>query len=412
MLNTRLWRHGPFLRFFIAASFSNVGNWFNTVAIAVLIYRLTGRVSTVAVAIALSVLPRALLGLAGGAVADRVERRDLLVILDAARAVVALLPLLAHDAASVWLVYAAVLLLQLGTCIYNPAQSAYVPHLVDDDLLEPANAAYASMRDVGMFGGPALAWAILGLWGPAAAFYGNALSFVVSAGLMLTLPRARFVATQVPRFGALIAGYVTIVRRYPRVAALYLCFFAAAVPIYFFQAIMVVYVKNIGEPTVFVGVLYCAAGLGGAIGGFLMGHYLRRLRYAMALAIYGLCIPLVGALALVHGALVALLLLALSTAAATAGDLIFTVSVQRDVAPGERGRAFGLLFWCVPIGQLLGALVAAGTTAGTALAMLPWVSACALPVVLAGGLLSIRAKPSGVAVRQGTRTQGLSRPNR
>ena len=42
MLSVRLWRTGPFVRFFAGASLSILGNWFNTVAIAVLAYRLSG----------------------------------------------------------------------------------------------------------------------------------------------------------------------------------------------------------------------------------------------------------------------------------------------------------------------------------------------------------------------------------
>lgn len=397
MLTARLWRHGPFVRFFVGASLSIVGNWFNTVAIAVLTYRLTGQVSLVAVTIAASVLPRVLLAPIGGVLADCFERRGLLVALDYARALVALLPLLAHDSQSIWLIYVAVVLLQVGACIYNPAQGAYVPNLVDDDLLEPANAAYASMRDIGMFAGPALATGILSLWGPATAFLGNALSFVISAGLLLTLPRATHGAARAVKVRTLAAGYAAIVRRYPRIGALCLCYLACAAPIYFFVAIMVVYTRAVGQPTTFIGVLYAAAGLGGALGAFGMGQYLRRLPYSAAIAIYALSVPLLAALVFVHQTGLALVLWAGSTAAGTAGDVIFSVSVQRYVTAEERGRAFGMLFWCIAIGQLIGACLGAAVTARTAVPALLWVSMAAFPIVIAGVVLSIRARqPAGL----------------
>jgi MFS family permease len=412
VLSPRLWRHGPFLRFFIGASLSFVGDWLNTVAIAVVTYRLTGRVSLVALAIMTSVLPRVLLSPVGGALADRFERRGLLIALDCARAVAAMVPLLAHDAATLWLIYAAVLLLQAGACLYNPAQGAYVPYLVPDELLESANAAYASMRDIGMFVGPALAAVILKLWGPAMTFWGNALSFVLAAGLLLTLPRASdglrpsgAAPTMRPR--ALISGYTGIVRRYPRVAALYLCYLAATVPLYFFISTMVVYAKALGQPTTFIGTLYAAAGLGGAVGALAMGQYLRRLPYAAALAIYALSVPLLGTLALTHHAASALALFAGSVGAGTAGDIIFTVHVQRYVAPDERGRAFGFLFWCIAIAQLIGASCGVVVPTRLAVPALLWGCLIVFPVVLVGVLLSVRsgqgARVPGRAIVEGAR---------
>src|SRR5947199_9731 len=207
MFSLQLWRTGPFVRFFIGASLSAIGDWFNTVAIVVLTYRLSGNVSLVAATFMAAVLPRVLLAPVGGILADRFPRRGLLVSLDCARAVVALLPLLAHDVSTLWLVYVAVALLQAGAFLYNPAQGAYLPRLVPDALLEAANAAYASMRDIGMFVGPALAAAVLGLWGPAVAFWSNALSFAVAAGLLLTLPRVGHGVTRRAGLRALTAGY-------------------------------------------------------------------------------------------------------------------------------------------------------------------------------------------------------------
>lgn len=407
MLNARLWRHGPFVRFFMGAGLSIVGDWFNTVAIAVLIYQLTGRVALVAVAFIASVLPRVALAPIGGALADRFERRNLLIALDASRAVVALLPLFAHSAGMVWCAYGAVLLLQAGACVYNPTQGAYLSHLVPDDLLEPANASFATMRDSAMVVGPALAAAVLGVWGSAVAFGANALSFAVSAGLLLTLPHAIHGATQALQVRTFVTAHAAIVRRYPRIAALYLCYLVAVVPLYFFQTIMVVYARDLGQPTSFVGMFYAAAGLGGALGGLIMGHYLRRLPYTVVISLYALGVPALGALAFVHNVGLALAFLAGRAAAGTTGDLIVTVSVQRYVAPEQRGRAFGLWFWCIAIGQLVGACMGVTVTVHTAMSVLLWCSLVILPIILIGMLVSIRAgHPPNVTV-QGTVAQSV-----
>jgi len=393
VFNIRLWRTGPFVRFFIGTTFSMIGNWFNSVAIAVLAYQISGQVSLAAVAIACSVLPRAILGPLAGVLADRFERRNLLIALDAGRAVIALAPLLVHSTSTLWLVYVAVVLLQTGSCLYNPTQGAYLPSLVTDDLLEPANATLASTGDIAMFVGPALAAVVLGVVGPSIAFWVNALSFAVSAVLLLTLPRVADHAAKAVR----LVGYVDLVRRYPRIAALYLCYIASAVPVFFLQGVMVAYAAVLGQPSTFIGILYGAAGLGGAIGGITMGHYLRRLPYAIAVTVFVVSVPLLGALALTTMATVALLLLALSTAASTAGDVLFAVGVQRAAPPQERGRAFGLYFWSIALGQLIGAVLGIGL-AHVAVAAIFWTSLCVLPIIVVGVVVSVRAdQPVGAA---------------
>ncbi len=390
MFNIRLWHSGSFRRFFIGATLSLIGNWFNNVAIAILAYRISGQVSLAAVAIACSVLPRAILGPLAGVLADRFERRNLLIVLDASRALVALAPLFAHSMATLWLVYAAVVLLQTGSCLYNPTQGAYLPSLVADDLLEPANAALASMRDIGLFAGPALAALVLGVAGPAIAFWVNALSFAVSAALLLTLPRVSHYLAETGKLRDLLTGYVELVHHYPRISALYLCSMASAVPIFLLQGVMVAYAGILGQPSTFIGVLYAAAGLGGVVGGVTMGHYLRRLPYAAAVSVFVVSVPLLGALALTTTAAVAILLLALSTAAGTAGDVLFEVGMQRSVLAQERGRAFGLYFWSIALGQLVGAVLGIAL-AHVAVAAILWTSLLVLPIIIVGVVASIRA---------------------
>jgi len=148
MLQSRLWRHGVFFRFFVGASFSITGNWFNTVAIAVLTFQITGQVSAAAGALAFSVLPRAILGPLGGVIADAFERRASMFVIDMVRATISLTPLLVHDRSTLWLLYASVVLSQAASTFYG--QRAYLPTLVPDDLLEGANAAVAILFDVGM----------------------------------------------------------------------------------------------------------------------------------------------------------------------------------------------------------------------------------------------------------------------
>lgn len=394
MLQSRLWRHKPFVRFFIGASFSITATWFNTVAIAVLTFQITGQVSAAANAIVLSIVPLAIFGPLGGMIADAFERRTSLVVNNAVRAVIALGPLLVHGRSTLWIVYATIILLQTASVFYG--QRAYIPAIVSDDLLEGANAATTVMADLGMVVGPALAAVLIGVFGPNPAFIINALSFAVSAGLLLTLPRANNVVPSahsiLSRIGALLWGYGAIIRRYPRVTALYVGYAVYTVPLFFFQAVLVGYVAFLHQPPSFTGVLYAAAGVGGIVGGVAMGQYLKQLPYGLALSIFATSIPLFGALAFASGLWVALVLLALSTAAGTAGDVVVFVTIQRLVASDEQGRAFGLLNWTSALGQLLGAVLGL-LLARIAVAGLFWVSAVAFVVVVVSLAASARAEP-------------------
>jgi len=113
--------------------------------------------------------------------------------------------------------------------------------------------------------------------------------------------------------------------------------------------------------------------------------------------IYALNVPLLGALALVHQAALALLVLACSTVTMTVGDLIFAVYVQRQVPAAEQGRAFGLLFWFFAVGQLTGAMLGVGVSSAGAVPALLRVSLAVLPLILAGLLLYLRSMGAATA---------------
>lgn len=108
-------------------------------------------------------------------------------------------------------------------------------------------------------------------------------------------------------------------------------------------------------------------------------------------------IPLLGALALLHAPVPALLFLAASTAAGVAGDLIFDVLVQRHVPSQERGRAFGLLFWCMALGQLAGAALGLGVSTAAAVPALFWVSAGVLPLACGALFYYVRGDSGATA---------------
>ncbi len=166
----------------LAQVVSQLGDWFNNVALLGLINQLTPDPLAPALVQTLIVLPNALTSLTiGGYLADRFDRKRLAIGVDILRALVALALLLVRDASGLWIAYAAITTLSLGEALFSPALSAAQPNLCRPHELATANAlqqsTWASVSMLGAFLG-GLATALLGR---DISFVLNALSFLTSA---------------------------------------------------------------------------------------------------------------------------------------------------------------------------------------------------------------------------------------
>jgi MFS family permease len=127
-----------FRRLFLAHSISRAGDAFNTVALLVLIFDLTGSGVGVAGIVALEIVPVLLLGPLVGLTVDRYPHRSLMMVADVARAVLALLVAIGG---SVPVAYGVAFGLSAFTQLFNPAASSTLPDVVEADELVEANAA-------------------------------------------------------------------------------------------------------------------------------------------------------------------------------------------------------------------------------------------------------------------------------
>src|SRR5580700_3591412 len=100
----RLVRHNRnFRRLWLAQIVSEIGDWFYTLAIYSLLLQLTGRASSVALALVLQVLPQTLVGPLAGAVNDRISRRKVMIFADLMRVLIVGSMLLVRSASVVWI---------------------------------------------------------------------------------------------------------------------------------------------------------------------------------------------------------------------------------------------------------------------------------------------------------------------
>ena len=120
----------PYRRLLTASPLSGIGDWFNNVALLSLLLHLTGSGLAVGIALAVRTLPYLVMGPIGGILADRINRKTILLISDFARVAFALSFLLVHSLPQVWVAYAASLGLALFSALYSPARTAVIPQLV------------------------------------------------------------------------------------------------------------------------------------------------------------------------------------------------------------------------------------------------------------------------------------------
>jgi MFS family permease len=171
---------------------SLIGNAAFFVAIGWRTQALTGSSRSLALVLMLYSLAMLATLLIGGALADRYERRTLMIVSDLSRLVVvaALAIVDASGHLSLPLLLAFAVAVGLGDGFFHPAFGGIVPLVVEQPLLASANALIGISRNGSFVVGPALAAGIYGAAGSATVFAIDAASFAVSAGLLwLARPR-------------------------------------------------------------------------------------------------------------------------------------------------------------------------------------------------------------------------------
>ncbi len=178
-------RHREFRRLLGSYAVSWTGDWCYSIALTVWVLQRTGSSTWVAAVFVLRVVPYVLFGAVGGVVADRVDRRRLMVALDVGRAVM-MIPLIIVVAVDGPVLAGAAIafLANVMSAVYRPAVVASTPRVVGEDDLAAANALETVVNQLTVFLGPALATLLLETTSVQAAFGFNAITFLAS-GLLV-----------------------------------------------------------------------------------------------------------------------------------------------------------------------------------------------------------------------------------
>jgi MFS family permease len=179
-------RYPVFAALWIATVVSNVGTWMQNAAAGWLMAGLTQDAFIVSLVQVATMLPVVLLGLPAGALADIVDKRWLLIAVNAAvMLVVAALGLLVwFDAVTPWILLIFTFLVGAGSALIAPAWQAIVPSLVPRNDLQAAISLNSVGINISRAIGPALAGIVIGVAGLAAPFWLNAISTLGVIGVL------------------------------------------------------------------------------------------------------------------------------------------------------------------------------------------------------------------------------------
>jgi MFS family permease len=182
--------------FFIGHATSIAGTWMQRVAQDWLIYQITGSPVVIGVTLALQFGPILVLGVWGGVIADRVDRRNALLITQVIQLLLALVlgALAVAGVVQVWMVLLLALLLGLVTVVDQPVRQSFIADLVDRDSYANAQVLNSAAQNLGKFVGPAVAGLVIAWQGVGAAFLLNAATFVAMLAGLLLMRRSELLA--------------------------------------------------------------------------------------------------------------------------------------------------------------------------------------------------------------------------
>ncbi len=371
-------RHRNYRLFFSGQLVSVIGTWMQQVALGWLVYDLSNSAFTLGAVRFLSAIPITLLTLVGGAMADRVEKRRIVIMTESTAMVLAfaLTTLVYLHMIKVWHIALIGLLEGITDAFDIPTRQSFVIDMVGKDDLMNAIALNSSLFNGARVFGPALAGVVIGVVGMTGCFFLNAVSYlaIVAAYLAMRLPAMTQRPERKPMWHETVEAlrYVCSHRTLRAVVSLVTIVSLFGWPYSVLLPVFARDVLHVGASG--YGYLMAANGIGALIGALSLASlgdspHKRKLFYG---GLFGFCIML-GVFALSH--------IYWLSAAALAGSGFFMIiffatantAVQTRVPDGLRGRVMGIyalaFLGLTPFGSLLAGYIAKTTSASFAVTL-------------------------------------------
>jgi predicted MFS family arabinose efflux permease len=345
---------------------SQAGDWLYNLALLAFVYERTGSSAWVGITTVARILPEVALGPLGGVLADRHDRRAIMIASDVLRAAaMGALAILAFAGGPIVLAPALAALSTAAGAAYPQCVVALLPRLVADEELPTANAARISITHLCVIGGPVLGAVLLVLGSPAATFAINGVSFLVGAAIVAALPRAAFrrpagaeAAAPATLRDELATGWRAL--REHRDALPLVGIEVVASAIYGASTVLFVLLAlRLGLGASGYGYLLSAMGAGGILAAGAAGAAAAssRPRRALLVAVVAIGVPL-PLLALTGSVPAVIALVALMGAGQMVSEVGVDTMLQRSLDPAVFARAYGLVIPACVGGIVAGALLA------------------------------------------------------
>ena len=397
-------------KFFFGQTTSLIGTWMQTTAQSWLVYTLTHSATDIGFVVALQTLPVLLLGPYGGVIADRVDKRRLMIVLQSMMGLqAAALAVLSFTHMVTYLdVCILAVVLGLNNSFENPSRQAFVLEMVGSDNLRNAVSLNSTMNNVARAVGPAIAGVLIAAVGEGWCFALNAVSFIAVVASLVFMDRTKLNPSTptVRAKGQLREGFKYVART-PALLIPLIMMGLVGMLAYEFQVTLPLVAGTVfhGSSAIY-GILMAAMGIGAVVGGLWTAARGKTGVRAMIRAsfIFGACMTFAGLAPLLAIELIAMALVGFASVSFLS---MANSTLQLTTDPQMRGRVMAL--WAVafmgstPIGgpligwitSVAGARVGLGVGAASCLiaGTIGWL---ALRRIRARGSLQVAPQPVSV----------------
>ncbi len=353
----------PFRYLVLGEAVSVIGTWVTLVAVPLQVYAITSSSAAVGLVGIAGLVPLVVFGLYGGAIADAVDRRKLVLLTTLGQALLSVV-LVAQAAAGydrLWLLYTVVAASSGLSAIDSPARQAFVPRLLPPSLLPAANAIKLLEFNLAVTVGPLLAGLLVAQLDYQAAYAFDAVTFAAALVAVAALP------SMAPEGGGRRAGLASVLEglAFLRTREVLLMTFVLDLVAMVFgmpRALFPALAENVfGGGSQTAGLLYSSLAAGALVGGLFSGWFGRVHRQGIAVVV---SILVWGAAVTAFGLASALWVALLCLAVAGTADMVsaaFRTAILQAAAPDEmRGRLGGVFTVVVAGGPRLGDARAGG----------------------------------------------------
>jgi len=187
---THIFSSRSFRQYFIGQSFSLLGDGFRTLAIPLLVFHLTGSALSTGLSYACELAPFALFSVIGGSLADRYDRRTLMIAADAIRFAVmgGFAVLFALHLLTIAILYGGLIVISIAAAIFLGGQTSSIPFLLGKDRGTEAAAALSGAENVSNLVTPVAGGAMFSVFGPLPALLVNAATYAISQYSLSRIP--------------------------------------------------------------------------------------------------------------------------------------------------------------------------------------------------------------------------------